>query len=267
MVRANFYAVFVGIESPAQESLLETKKFQNLRHDLLESIRFIQESGLWVLGGFIVGFDSDPEDIFERQREFVERAAIPWTMMGFLQAPPTTPLYRRLSEEGRLLEPFTNNFAPPNFKTKLPLPLLLRGMRDILRQIYDPSLFYDRCLRSFASWGVQDCQKAPSILVLPILRAVLYSVWSQGVVAPYRGSWWKFLFELVRRWHRVPLKLWWGLQVLISGQHFIEYTEQVAEQLDQELQRIEAPGALKTSAVEKVAEPVMQDLRTRRTGS
>jgi radical SAM superfamily enzyme YgiQ (UPF0313 family) len=262
MVRANFYAVFVGIESPVQESLLETKKFQNLRRDLLESIRFIQESGLWVLGGFIVGFDSDPEDIFERQREFVERADIPWAMMGFLQAAPTTPLYRHLLEEGRLLEPATNNFAPPNFETKLPLPLLLRGMRNILQQIYDPSLFYDRCLRSFASWKVQDCQKAPSILVLPILGAVLHSVWSQGIVAPYRRAWWTFLFALVRRWHRVPLKLWWGMQVLISGQHFIEYTRQVVEQLERELPRIET-----LSTLEKAAGPVTQDFQTGRTGT
>jgi len=96
MVKANFFYVFVGIESPSKESLAEAKKFQNLRRDPLDSIRSIQNQGLWVTAGFIIGFDSDPEDIFEQQRDFIERAAIPWAMIGFLQAPPTTPLYDRM---------------------------------------------------------------------------------------------------------------------------------------------------------------------------
>src|SRR6202166_533307 len=86
MGKANFNRVFIGIESPSTESLKETKKFQNLRRDLLDSIRSIQQHGLWVMGGFIVGFDSDPPDIFDRQIEFVERAAIPWAMTGMLLA-------------------------------------------------------------------------------------------------------------------------------------------------------------------------------------
>lgn len=98
MVKANFWRVFIGIESPSVEALKETKKFQNLRRDLMDSIHFIQQRGLWVMGGFIVGFDSDPPDIFDRQIEFVERAAIPWAMTGILQAPPTTPLYERMKK-------------------------------------------------------------------------------------------------------------------------------------------------------------------------
>ncbi len=67
MVKANFFYVFIGIESPSPESLTEAKKFQNLRRDPLESVRFIQSQGLWVTAGFIIGFDSDTEDIFEQQ--------------------------------------------------------------------------------------------------------------------------------------------------------------------------------------------------------
>jgi len=118
MVKANFWRVFIGIESPSAESLKETKKLQNLRRDLLESVRFIQQHGLWVMGGFIVGFDSDRLDIFDRQIEFVQRAAIPWAMTGILQAPPTTPLYERMKKEGRLLEnkPEPSNFNPRTSK-------------------------------------------------------------------------------------------------------------------------------------------------------
>jgi radical SAM superfamily enzyme YgiQ (UPF0313 family) len=76
MVKANFMYVFIGIESPSADALKESKKFQNLRKDSLQQVRVIQESGLWVLAGFIVGFDSDDENIFERQREFIEKASI-----------------------------------------------------------------------------------------------------------------------------------------------------------------------------------------------
>jgi radical SAM superfamily enzyme YgiQ (UPF0313 family) len=102
MVEANFMYVFLGIETPSVEALKDSKKFQNLRKDNLEQIRIIQESGLWVIGGFIVGFDSDDETIFDRQREFIERTSVTWAMAGVLQAPPTTALYDRMKREGRL---------------------------------------------------------------------------------------------------------------------------------------------------------------------
>ena len=87
MVEANFMYVFIGIETPSASGLKESKKFQNLRKDNLQQVRVIQKSGLWVLAGFIVGFDSDDENIFERQREFIENASITWAMAGVLQAP------------------------------------------------------------------------------------------------------------------------------------------------------------------------------------
>jgi len=101
MVAANFMYVFLGIETPSSEALKGAKKFQNLKHDTLEQVRIIQQHGLWVLAGFIVGFDSDDETIFERQREFIEQSAIPWAMAGMLQAPHTTPLFDRMKAEGR----------------------------------------------------------------------------------------------------------------------------------------------------------------------
>src|SRR2546428_573645 len=99
MVKANFFYVFVGIESPVKESLTETKKYQNLRLDPIEAIKVLHRSGLWATGGFILGFDSDPEDIFEQQINFIERAAIPWAMVNFLHAVPLTPLHDRMRKE------------------------------------------------------------------------------------------------------------------------------------------------------------------------
>ena len=84
MVEANFMYVFIGIETPSAEALKESHKFQNLRKNNVEQVRIIQERGLWVLAGFIVGFDSDDETIFARQLEFIDQTAIPWAMAGIL---------------------------------------------------------------------------------------------------------------------------------------------------------------------------------------
>ena len=157
MVRANFFHVFLGIESPSRESLKETHKFQNLATDPITCIDLLHEKGLWVTGGFIVGFDSDTEDIFDRQIEFIERTAIPWALLNSLHAMPNTALYTRMQKEGRLLEeaPHTSGDGnPSNFRTKLAPAVLLRGQAKTLAAIYDPKVFYERAWRSMQRWNV-----------------------------------------------------------------------------------------------------------------
>jgi radical SAM superfamily enzyme YgiQ (UPF0313 family) len=239
MVKANFFYVFIGIESPSPESLGEAKKYQNLRRDPLESVHFIQNHGLWVTAGFIIGFDSDTEAIFEQQEDFIEQAAIPWAMAGFLQAPPTTPLFDRMMKEGRLLmdTTATSNFDPPNFKTLLPLPVLLKGYREVLSSLYSPSAFYDRCYRSLLQWKARKPQKAPTIPLGPMLGILVRSIVHQGLSSNYRGAYWKFLFQLLSRWLLNPRKLSLGFAMLLSGHHFIPYARRVTGQLEIELDR------------------------------
>jgi len=234
MVKANFFYVFIGIESPSTESLTEAKKYQNLRHDPLECIRFIQRHGLWVTGGFIIGFDSDTEDIFQRQRDFIESAAIPWAMAGFLQAPPTTPLYDRMVKEGRLLQEdlATTNFDPPNFRTLLPLPVLLRGLRETLVSLYSPSSFYNRAYRSLLQWETREQQKATPYPLSLTLGILCRSIFRQGIFSSYRRAYWKFLAQIVRRWSRNGPKLSMGITILLSGHHFIKYAKAVAAELE-----------------------------------
>jgi radical SAM superfamily enzyme YgiQ (UPF0313 family) len=239
MVKANFCRVFIGIESPSAESLKETKKFQNLRRDPLDSIRSIQQHGLWVMGGFIVGFDSDQPDIFDRQIEFVESAAIPWAMTGVLQAPPTTPLYERMKTEGRLLQSNAepSNFDPPNFRTVLPLPELLDGTKRMLLTLYDPHRFYERVLNSLERWQLQPEQRAPAVSWLYLLRVMFNSAWKQGVLSGYRRAYWRFMRRLMMRWGLHPQKRRLGFELALSGHHFIRYAQQVAESLETKARR------------------------------
>lgn len=233
MVEANFMYVFLGIESPSAEALKSTKKFQNLRKDNLEQIRTIQESGLWVLGGFIVGFDSDDETIFERQREFIERAGITWAMAGLLQAPPTTPLYDRMKQEGRLFEDSegTSNFSAPNFRTVMPLPTLLNGLSGLLFDLYTPEAYFQRAIRSLQLWHTRPTQKPPDLPMSYNLRLLARSMWMQGARSNYRGAYWKFLWCILRNYIANPTKLWMGSMILLAGHHFLIYAREVADEL------------------------------------
>ncbi|MGO8815516.1 MAG: B12-binding domain-containing radical SAM protein [Terriglobia bacterium] len=239
MVKANFYYVFIGIESPSAASLTEAKKYQNLRGDQMDSIRFIQSQGLWVTAGFIVGFDSDPEDIFERQTDFIERAAIPWAMAGFLHALNTTPLHERMVRQERLLAETTgDNLDRPNFRTLLPLPSLLQGFRQTLLSLYSPSAYFDRAYRSLAQWETRAEQKATPHPFLLMLGVIARSVYHQGLFSSYRKQYWQFLLRLLTRWFRNPPKLSMGITILLSGHHFINYAQGVAAELEAECRKL-----------------------------
>jgi len=233
MVAANFMYVFLGIETPSSEALKDSKKFQNLKRDTLEQVRIIQRNGLWVLAGFIVGFDADDETIFERQREFIEQSAIAWAMAGMLQAPRTTPLFDRMKAEGRLIEDSEaiSNFSAPNFRTTMPLPTLLQGLSRLLADLYDPKTYFQRALRSLEAWQPRPNQRPIETGLLHDLRILASSIWTQGVKSSYRREYWSFLGTLVRRYRGSPGRLWMGFTLLLAAQHFVIYSRHVSDEL------------------------------------
>ena len=243
MVEANFMYVFLGIETPSAEALKGASKFQNLRGDLVQQVRLIRESGLWVLAGFIVGFDSDDESIFERQLQFIDQTAIPWAMAGVLMAPPTTALFDRMKREGRLIEDSqaTSNFSPPNFRTVLPLPVLLGGLSGLLEKLYTPEAYFRRAFHSIQSWHPRPSQQPPTLALSYNLRVLLSSAWHQGVRSRYRRAYWRFLSLAVRHWARQPAKIWLAFMVLLSAQHFLNYAQVAAGELDQHCRSLKEP--------------------------
>jgi hypothetical protein len=129
MVKAGFKKVFVGLETPSAESLQECHKVQNKGRDLVETVKTLQRAGLEVMGGFIVGFDSDRQDIFKQQFEFIQRSGVVTAMVGLLSALPQTRLYQRLKKEGRLVADSTGNNteAVLNFRLSRPDEETLRA--------------------------------------------------------------------------------------------------------------------------------------------
>ncbi len=157
MQAANFTTVFIGIESPRRESLQESRKTQNLRGDLLESVRRIQAHGIQVQAGMIVGFDHDDESIFEEQLRFVDEARIPVSMTGMLQALPKTPLHARVAREGRLVAASTGDQFV--FSNILPRGMsrlaLYEGYRRLVQQLYDFRRYRRRALAFLMHRGAQ----------------------------------------------------------------------------------------------------------------
>ena len=146
MVQANFIATFVGIESPDEASLREAKKFQNVRSGgtLLEKVHRIQDAGMEVWCGMIMGFDNDDEGIFDRQIHFVQESRIAFSMSGMLSAIPKTPLHDRLAAEGRLdtadVCEYGTNVVPLNMSREE----LLDGYIRVINELYEPGAYFDR---------------------------------------------------------------------------------------------------------------------------
>jgi radical SAM superfamily enzyme YgiQ (UPF0313 family) len=194
MQRAGFRRVFLGIETPVEASLREAQKGQNLRHNLLDSVKKIQGYGMEVMAGFIVGFDNDPEDIFERQIEFIRESAIPMAMVGLLTALPDTQLWRRLQREGRLLTESTGNNTDGslNFIPRMDAARLMDGYQAILRAIYSPREYYQRaliCLERVRADAPEPRRKNIIRDLLTLSRVVF----ELGVRDHARAEFWRFL--------------------------------------------------------------------------
>jgi radical SAM superfamily enzyme YgiQ (UPF0313 family) len=220
MREAHFISVFLGIETPVTESLKETTKYQNLRQDLLSSIKLIQSYGLEVMAGFIVGFDNDPLDVFERQIQFIREAAIPLSMVGLLSALPNTQLWRRLQAEGRLLKESlgNNTLADLNFIPRMDTQALLEGYQRILRTIYNPREYFQRASTFLSQLGTSA---RPPVVWSDVL-ALCRSLWHQGLFSSYRQEYWKFIVQSLRR-HRPHFSQ--AVALAIMGHHFFELME------------------------------------------
>jgi len=202
MKDAGFRRVFLGIETPVEESLKEAQKSQN-RGNLLDSVRKIQSRGMEVMAGFIVGFDNDPEDIFERQIEFIRESAIPMAMVGMLNALPDTQLWKRLEREGRLLgsdATGNNTIATVNFVPKMDVDKLIKGYQTIMRTIYKPSEYYRRALESLQRTP-QDFPEAHQYHGFKAVTALLRITFKLGVLDAERREFWRFFIQAARKHH------------------------------------------------------------------
>jgi len=259
MVDAGFTMAFLGIETPNREALLKTKKAQNThRHDdnfLLNAVRKIQEKGLEVTAGFILGLDSDGEEAFDAQIEFIQQAGIPTAMVGLLSALKGTDLYLRLQKEGRLLEESSGNNVSVslNFRTEMDHEVLIQGYKRVLSTLYDPGLknYFDRCLTMLRrvksrSHVTPKIGKAEWMALAKSLKRQLLS--RQG------PAYLKFLLAVVKEKPRVFSD---AVRLAILGYHFEKTTSQQIA-VDEFKRYLEAEFEFFKQAVSRIATSEMQ---------
>jgi radical SAM superfamily enzyme YgiQ (UPF0313 family) len=221
---AGFHTVFLGIETPVEESLKEAQKTQN-RGNLLESVKKIQSYGMEVMGGFIVGFDHDPDDIFQRQINFIRDSAIPLAMVGLLTALPDTQLWRRLKHEGRLLAESTGNNTSDvlNFIPKMDPQVLVEGYRSVVQTIYNSKEYYQRALECLRR--VRGAPPAPMrYSIASGLMALSRVVVKLGLLDRERKEFWRF-FRRALLEHRGQFAQ--SMRLAAMGYHFRKLNETI----------------------------------------
>jgi radical SAM superfamily enzyme YgiQ (UPF0313 family) len=228
MADAALDMVFIGIETPDKETLAFTQKGQNLKESTYESVKRIQEAGIEVTGGFIVGFDTDKEDIFERQRSFIQKAGIPMAMVGLLTALPNTQLFRRLKREDRLLtEEISGNNTHEfglNFIPKMSLEKIRSGYKQLISDVFSPSSYFHRCLTLLKRKPAS--KEPPKRITREELRALILSLVKQTF------SWYGFqyILFLVRTVLYKPQLFHTAIVFAVKGHHLFKITKQILRQ-------------------------------------
>jgi len=224
MIRAGFEGVFVGIETPEDESLKECNKFQNTNRDLLASVKRIQQLGLCVRGGFIVGFDNDSPQVFERQIRFIRESKIVTAMVGMLNAPSGSRLHERLSREGRLVKDASgdNTDFSTNIVPRMGYDRLVEGYKEVLAGIYSPKMYYERVKAYLKEYRPLEKRRRRFHLRsigynLRYLEAPFRALVILGIKDKARWYYWKLVaWSLFRR----PLLLPTAMTYMVYGFHF-----------------------------------------------
>ncbi len=258
MVESLFVWVYVGLESPSEDSLRETKKLQNIGGSLVDRVKIIQNTGLIVWGGFVVGFDSDKEDIFDRQIEFIREAAIPIASVAVLYALPGTPLHARMKLENRLLfdeelmetgrvDMAAGNSRPEytNIRTRIPREEMINGYFRVMRDLYTPANYFDRALQTLcrqprprsalegarkAVWlgGILSknfsMEKLPSGAVhRPSAASKIGFFYQECTKLPdeFKKATRRFIWQVLRK---CPYQAMWIIPYVLMGIHYYRFT-------------------------------------------
>ncbi len=240
MVACNFDSVFLGIETPDEDSLSLTRKYQNVRNSMVEGVASIIEYGLRPMGGFIVGFDGEKKGAGTRIAQFIESTAIPTANFSMLQALPNTALWDRLKKEGRLLKSDSdiNQTSMTNFVPQRPVEELAREYVEAFADIYDPITYIDRAYRCFLKLGA-PVKFSKMKIILPSLyelRALYIMMWRQGVIRKTR---WKFWHHSISILIKNTAVLPHYLSVCAQYEHFIDFKNVVREEIEAQLEELE----------------------------
>ena len=217
MIDAGFNSIFVGIETPSTESLKECGKLQNLKRNLVTSVQRLQQRGFMVSGGFIVGFDSDTTNVFNDQINFIQKSGIVSAMVGLLNAPNGTKLYKKMQSENRLLDVWSGNNMDGymNFIPKMNYRDLMVGYSQIIKTIYSQREYYFRVKHFLNNYKLPSWNK--NKIKFKEIRAFLMLIWLVGTLEKEKKYFWKlFAHSLFKHPKKFPL----AMTMAVYGYHF-----------------------------------------------
>lgn len=235
MVDCYFDAVFLGIETPDEDSLQLTKKFQNTRSSLTDAVDKIIRIGLRPMAGFIIGFDGEKKGAGDRIVRFAEQVGIPTTTFAMLQALPNTALWHRLEKEGRLREGKDGNINQTtlmNFVPTRPVEDIANEYVDAFWRLYDPHAYLDRIHNCFLKLGAPKAHPPAKLPTLVDIKALAIVVWRQGIKRDTRWKFWHHLFSIIKN---NPAVWEHYLTLCAHNEHFMEYREIVKAQIEAQL--------------------------------
>jgi len=216
LLDAGFRHIFIGIETPSEESLKVSHKTQNLKKNLLTTIHNIHSKGFVISGGFIVGFDTDDETIFRRQVQFIQESGIPLPIVNILKAPPGTDLYRRIKMEKRLSKPFAFTEGDTNIVPVMDINVLYNGFIDLIDNIYTPAKSYERLMNFFDTYRFpqNNSIKIEEKITLHHVRMVARIVYKLGIVSGDRKYFWKLiLWSLTKNRKMLDKAIFYGVMI------------------------------------------------------
>ncbi|MAG57770.1 MAG: B12-binding domain-containing radical SAM protein [Planctomycetes bacterium] len=245
MQSVGFSAIFVGIESPDEDTLKATQKLQNTKRSIADSVRKIYSYGIFVNCGYIVGFDTEHDGVADGILHLIEASAVPVNMVGMLFALPNTQLQKRLAKEGRLSDGF--ELAPDgagdqgasglNFETLRPRVDILRDYRRVIDESFAPDAYFERVLDVGSAL---DCSqkklRLPLRYVLRDMRGLFTLLFRMGITKSYRGRFWRTLGKLLRR---NPKGLRYSIAMMALYLHFGEFRHYLITRLSDEIGRQE----------------------------
>jgi radical SAM superfamily enzyme YgiQ (UPF0313 family) len=261
MVACNFGSVFLGIETPDEESLAMTQKFQNTRDSLSDSVEIIARSGIKVMAGFIIGFDGEKKGAGQRIVNFVEKTAIPVALFSMLQALPDTALWHRLTKENRMrsqsVETAGSQTSLMNYIPTRPLEDIATEYVEAFWDLYEPSKFLARTYRHFMMLGEATYPKKENSTKQKVewvtIRALFIICWRQGFL---RSTRWQFWGNIIGMLRNNPGGLSSYISTCALAEHFIDYRVIVRREIEEQLAEFLAQEAEAKLHPVLVSEPI-----------
>ncbi|GAB5409992.1 MAG: B12-binding domain-containing radical SAM protein [Balneolaceae bacterium] len=218
MLEAGFGTVFIGLETPDEDTLAQCRKKQNTKRNLVDNIHYLQKKGFEVMAGFILGFDNDDEGVFDRQIEFIQESGITMCIIGLLNAPPGTELHERMKKENRLLDQNWFFEGATNIVPIMDTKVLMDGFKRTVEYLYSGKGFYERTVKFLSMYEKPEIHRNSKLVIRPyMIRGLFAALIKLGITNPDRKYFWKLLFWGIKN---KPSMWTYSFQAFARATHF-----------------------------------------------